>query len=402
MVEVYVEGLNKAIEELEVDKELRKFVSRHLKRVINAFETIIALMLLPLSGCENYYEFSQQYGIDKNKVYRILESASPTSWMRLLRRISTKLLVRIVRRYHTMSVSTKSRYRVTLMVDSTTLLKFTQKLGLAGIFWSGSLKRKAKGIQLVVLYAVIGEGKLLIPLDIRIRKPSPKGRGRRCKEQPELVLEMIVDLKRRLLMRGVDAKGWFVVMDSWYGSKDLLRGISEEGFIVVFEGKRSYVFYRGGEKMKGADLGEKIDWRKSSCRGERYGRVDVVSPTFGDVTLVFFEDGERVRYLITERNLISGVRILVSYKLRWWIEDFFKTLKSCLKIEKFGMIREREVYGHICLRIICFLVVSFCSRRVCRESVWEIVRKLRRYWFEWFGEMLNLSTFSCPSLGEAA
>jgi len=402
MVESYAEGINKSIQQLEIDKEFDKFTRRHMRKVVNAFGIIICLMLLPLSGCESYYEFSQEYGIDKNKIYRILNSCSPTSWMRLLRRISSKLLVKIVKKYHSMSPSTRSRYRVTLVVDSTTLLKLAKKLGLAGIFWSGSLKRKARGIQLVVLYAVIGEGKLLIPLDIRIRKPSPKGRGRRCKEQPALVIEMIRDFKRRMMIRGIDPEGWFLVMDSWYGSGDLLREIEEEGFMVVFEGKRNYVFYRDGRKMKVAELIDQIQWRDSSRREFEYGRVNADSPTFGEVTLLLFEEEGKIRYLITRRNLISAVRIIVAYKLRWWIEELFKILKSCLKIEKFGLIKEREVYGHICLRMICFMVVCFCARRICRETIQKLVRKLKRYWFEWFPEILNFSTFSRPSSEEAA
>jgi len=402
MVELYAQRLKESIEELEVEEELKKFVSRHLRKVIKAFQIIIALMLLPLSGCQSYYELSKEYGIGKNKVYRILGCCFPTSWLRLLRRISTKLLVKIVERYHNMSPSTKSRYGVRLVVDSTTLLKVAQKLKLAGIFWSGSLKRNAKSIQLVVIYAVIGEGKLLIPLDLRIRRPDPKGRGRRCKEQPALVLEMINDLKMRLILRGVDPKGWFVVMDSWYGSSDLLEKINGEGFITIFEGKSSYVFYLEGNKMKAGELVDRINWRESSCRDLHYARVNVESPTFGDVTVLFFKEEGKIRYLITERNLISGVRIIVSYKLRWWIEEFFKILKTLLQIEKFQMVKEREVYGHICLRIICFILVCFCARRICRETIQRIVRKLRRYWFEWFPQILDLPTFSYPPLEEAA
>lgn len=233
---------------------------------------------------------------------------------------------------------------MTLVVDSTTLLKLAKKLGLAGIFWSGSLKRKARGIQLVVLYAVIGEGKLLIPLDIRIRKPSPKGRGRRCKEQPALVIEMIRDFKRRMMIRGIDPEGWFLVMDSWYGSGDLLREIEEEGFMVVFEGKRNYVFYRDGRKMKVTELIDQIQWRESSRREFEYGRVNADSPTFGEVTLLLFEEEGKIRYLITRRNLISAVRIIVAYKLRWWIEELFKILKSCLKILYFCTFRVRSYF----------------------------------------------------------
>jgi len=146
MVELYADGIKKSIGELGLDEELRQFAEKHLGKMLKAFSTILGLLLLPLSGCSSYYEFSQEYGIGKNKPYRILNRGTPEVWIRLLRRISAKLLVRIVKKYHQMSDSTKSRHKVTLAVDSTTLLKLAKKLGLVGVFWSGKLKKTASSI----------------------------------------------------------------------------------------------------------------------------------------------------------------------------------------------------------------------------------------------------------------
>lgn len=402
MVELYADGIKKSISELELDEELRKFAEKHLGKMLKSFSTILGLLLLPLSGCSSYYEFSQEYGIGKNKPYRILNRGTPEIWIRLLRRISAKLLVRIVKKYHQMSDATKSRHKVTLVVDSTTLLKLSEELGLVGVFWSGKLKKQASSIQLVVLYAVIGEGKLLIPLDMRIRKPDPQGGGRKCKEQPELVIEMVRNFRTRCFSKGIDPRGWFIVMDSWYGSKHLLDEIDKLGFIVSFEGKSSYVFFLNTERFNVAELAQEIRWRDSNQRDIEYARANVTSPTFGEVTVVLFLDADELKYLVMKSNTISAVRIIAAYKLRWWIEEFFKICKSYLKIEKFQMVKENEVYGHICLRIMCFMVVCLCARRICRETIQRIVRNLNRYWFQWFPEILDLHTFSCTPIPQSA
>jgi hypothetical protein len=255
---------------------------------------------------------------------------------------------------------------------------------------------------LVVLYAVIGEGKLLIPLDVRVRRPDPEGRGRKCKEHPQLVIEMVRGLKTRFLGKSIDPKGWFIALDSWYCSNHLLEQISKCGFVVIIEGKSNYVFFIGDERFNPSGLAEEIRWRESNRRDIRYARVNVTSPTFGEVTLVLFEDESGLRYLIMKPNVISSVRIIVAYKLRWWIEEFFKICKSYLKIEKFQMVKEEEVYGHICLRMMCFLLVCHCARKVCRETIQRIVRKLSRYWFEWFPQILELQAFSQWSLPQSA
>jgi len=368
MVESYAEDIKESISELELDKELEKFAEKHLGKMVQAFGLILGILLLPLSGCSSYYEFSQEYGLGKNRPYRLLGRCSLGVWVRLLRKISMKLLVRLVKKYHHMSDATKSRYKVTLAVDSTTLLKLAGKLALVGVFWSGNLKKRASSIQLIVLYAVIGEGKLLIPLDMRIRRPDPQGRGRKCKEQPQLVLEMIKGFKIRCLGKGIDPSGWFVVMDSWYGSKNLLDEISKLGFIVTFEGKSSYVFFLGTEAFNAAGLAQEIRWRKSSQRQIKYARANVTNPTFGEVTVVLFQDADELKYLVMKPSLISAVRLIVAYKLRWWIEEFFKICKSYLKIEKFQMVKENEVYAHICLRMMCFMLVCYCAKRISRET----------------------------------
>jgi len=394
MVELYVEELKKSIKELEIDKELERFVKHHLGKMLEAFGTILGILLLPLSGCSSYYEFSCEYGIGKNKPYRILARGDSSSWTRLMRRLSIKLLVKIVRHYHQMSNATKSRHKITLVIDSTTLLKLAEKLGLVGMFWSGNLKRQASGVQLIVLYAVIGEVKYMIPLDMRIRRPDPEGSGRKCKEQPQLVLEMLRGLKITLMVKGIDIEGWFLVMDSWYGSVDLQEKISQCGYFVIFEGKSNYVFFMDEERFDASGLAEELRWRDGNQRDISYARCNVTSPTFGEVTLVLYEDERGLRCLIMKPNLISSLRIMAAYKLRWWIEEFFKICKSYLSIEKFQMTKEEEVYGHICLRMMCFMMVCYCAKKVCRETIQKMVRKLNRYWFEWFPQILKLQAFS--------
>ena len=151
-----------------------------------------------------------------------------------------------------------------------------------------------------------------------------------------------------------------------------------------------------------AGLAEEIRWRNGNQRQIEYARANVTSPTFGEVTIVLYQDADELKCLIMKPNLISSVRIIVAYKLRWWIEEFFKICKSCLKIEKFQMLKENEVYGHICLRVMCFIVVCYCAKRICRETIYKMVRKLNRYWFQWFPEILDWQAFSCHSLPQSA
>jgi hypothetical protein len=63
-------------------------------------------------------------------------------------------------------------------------------------------------------------------------------------------------LQQRHRSLWIDPCGWFIVMDSWYGSKDLLDEIGKLGFTVTFEGKSNYVFFLNTERFSAAELAQ--------------------------------------------------------------------------------------------------------------------------------------------------
>lgn len=77
---------------------------------------------------------------------------------------------------------------------------------------------------------------------------------------------MVRDLKTRCLAKGVDSNGWFIVMDSWYCSNNMLDKISESGFIVVIES--NYVFYMDIQgnplRYNVSGLSEVVRWREGN------------------------------------------------------------------------------------------------------------------------------------------
>lgn len=58
--------------------------------------------------------------------------------------------------------------------------KYGQDLELVGTWYSGQHKRVVSGIDGVLLIVVIGDGKLVVPVDFTVRRPDPKGPGARC------------------------------------------------------------------------------------------------------------------------------------------------------------------------------------------------------------------------------
>ena len=122
-----------------------------------------------------------------------------------------------------------------------------------------------------------------------------------------MVIEMVRNFRTRCFSKGVDPRGWLIALDSWYGSKDLLDEIDKLGFTVTFQGKSNYVFFLNAEKFNAVGLAQEIRWRSSDQRDIKYARANVTNPTFGEVTLVFFRDGDELKYLVMKPDRKSVV-----------------------------------------------------------------------------------------------
>ena len=82
-----------------------------------------------------------------------------------------------------MSEATRSRWQWTWVLDDSVFRKYGGKLELVGTWWSGQHKRVVDGIDGVLLLVVIGDGKLVVPVDFAVRRPNPTGPGARCRSQ---------------------------------------------------------------------------------------------------------------------------------------------------------------------------------------------------------------------------
>jgi hypothetical protein len=69
--------------------------------------------------------------------------------------------------------------------------KYGEQLGLVGTWWSGQEHRVLSGIDGVLLVVVVGEDKLVVPVDFAIRRPNPPGPGAPCRDKLHWVQSIV-------------------------------------------------------------------------------------------------------------------------------------------------------------------------------------------------------------------
>ena len=202
------------------------------------------------------------------------------------------------------------------------------------------------GIDGVLLVVVLGEGKLVVPVDFAIRRPDPQGPGAPCRDKLRWVQSMVDGRVAAFGRRGVELPPPMVVADSWFSDSKLMRHVAttHEGTLLV-EGKSTYTFaLPDGHQVKGSDLQQDCDWPWRSSEqvpGVRYARLRATSSTYGAVTLIVVSaPREEQFYVMCLATAISGPRLIRAWKRRHWIEYCFRTLKHLLAAGACGVPRK--------------------------------------------------------------
>jgi hypothetical protein len=396
------EAFQQALDDLGLPEALVTEIEGRLHSQKKLLGKIVGVMCPPLFGCRTSSELCRVRGWDKNLPSRLLGALPKRSWIKRLRRVGLEVLVPLWRYTASMSEPTRSRWQWTWVGDDSVFKKYGQQLGLVGTWWSGQEKRVLAGIDGVLLVVVIGDGKLVVPVDFAIRRPDPTGPGAPGRDKL-CWLQVMVDTRLAALRkRGMALPPPILVADSWFGDSKLMNHMAttHQGTLLV-EGKKTYVFaLADGRCCKGHDLQTHSDWPwrySPQAPGVRYARLRATSPTYGAVLItIVAEPSAQQYYLMSLDTAISSPRLIRAWKRRWWIEHCFRTLKHLLATGACQVHSEDAYYGRLVLRLMGCLVLFYTSRVICkgRLTMEEIIFSLKHYWRFVDCEALELKALS--------
>src|SRR5262247_2820933 len=382
------EALQQALDDLGLPDDLVTEIEGRLRSQQKLLGKIVGMMCPPLFGCRTNTELCRVRGWEKNLPSRVLGALPKRSWIKRLRHLGLEVLVPLWRYAASKSAATRSRWQWTWVADDSVFKKYGEQLGLVGTWWSGQEHRVLSGIDGVLLVVVIGDGKLVVPVDFAIRRPDPTGPGAPCRDKLYWMRSMLDGRAAAFRRRGLELPPPMVVADSWFSDSKLMRHVAttHQGTFLV-EGKSTYTFkLPDGREVKGSDLQQPSEWpwRESPhVPGVRYVRLRATSPTYGAVTLIIVhEPGVALYYLLCLATDISGPRLIRAWKRRHWIEYCFRTLKHLLATSACQVQSENAYYGHLVLRLMGCFVLMYTSRVVCkgRLTMEEIIFSLKHYW----------------------
>ena len=331
-----IEALRQALDDLGLPDNLGIEIDGRLRAQKKLLGKIFGLMFPTRFGCRSPYELTCVRGWDKNMPSHLLSALPKRSWLKRLRKLALDVLTPLWRHIQSMSQATRSRWQWTWVWDDSVFRTYGQDFALVGHWYSGQHQRVVSGIDGVLLIVVIGDGKLVVPIDFAVRRPDPTGPGARCRNKLVWAQVMLDHSLDALARRGLHLPAPLAAADSWLSDARLMSHVSDthQGTLLV-QGQSSYTFtLADGQKVKGADLikGDQWPWRHSlQAPGCRYARLRANSATYGEVTLILVDkDGEDRFYLFCLASEIPATRFLRVWSRRNLIEQVCRVLKHLL------------------------------------------------------------------------
>ena len=240
-----------------------------------------------------------------------------------------------------------------LIVDDTVIEKpYAQLLGEAAWVWSSKQHKVMFGVSVVLL--IWTEGQTRIPLAFRLWQQGGPSKF-------DLALELLRYARTRLR-----CQPQFVLFDSWYSSKKLLKRIRDYGWYFVCQPKKN-------RRFEGVPLSQYLLQPYWPAMGWLPGDIKELVVRY------------RRKYYATNRLSLSAKEVRTVYRKRQEVEEVIRVLKSQLSLDACQTgyrrpgteqphPRPRAPEHHIALCLVASLIVE----RECldRGLTW---RQRKRY-----------------------
>ena len=323
-------------------------------------KTIMLLSLCHLFSLYNPNQVSDALFIPKASLYRRLNEVSLYQWQHLFVHIGCSIALQEIRDAELKSAATRSRKCITISVDDTHNARDTKKVSYCYNWWSTKANRPVKGQN--ILGITIKIGKINIPLNMCL--VSKQGRGNT--DKPSCFVSMLKEILDFFDAEGVDLRKYPITFDSWYGSRKLIDILRKMGFeTILIHAKNNYVMTIGEEKAKlsehkksGQLLPNQWGCNKPVCRTKGSSR------TFGDVVLLFFQDGGKIQTMMVFGKPLRACEILRIWSQHHGIEQFWRHLKTDLKLSAISLEGRQGAYANLGIKIVSYLLLQQVSRSV--------------------------------------
>jgi hypothetical protein len=337
----------------------------------------MALAFAHLFGFYNPKQLADFLDIPPQKLYAQLKDWSLYYLKAMLVRFMVKQAVEHLKPILQKSAATQSRAGMTLSIDNSVMDRFGALLRCTWSWYSGRYHKVIRGQDLLGVVLTINQ--IALPLHLLF---CPK-QGRYNTNKADLLIFMLSRLKAECAREGIDITKMPLTMDSWFVSQPLRQRLHDLGFTkIIIAGKSNYTFTIDGKKQDASQ------WKKELVLHDATWGIDVPScrvhaqsPTFGSITLFFFQKSTTRSYYLMNLSpaAMRGAEVWHIWQQHHLIECFWKILKSLFHIRAM-QLQGDGLYTALLIKVFAYLLAIRLQahRPFSKLTLTQIMRKLSR------------------------
>jgi hypothetical protein len=337
----------------------------------------MALAFAHFFGLFNPKQFADFLDVPHQQLYAQLKDWSLYYLKAILIRFMVKQAVEHLKPVLHKSSATQSRAGMTLSIDNSVMDRFGKLLRCTWNWYSGRYHKVIRGQDLLGVVLTIHQ--IALPLHLLF---CPK-QGRYNTNKADLLIFMLSRLKAEFIREGIDLTKLPLTMDSWFVSQPLRERLLRLGFTkIIIAGKSNYTFTIAGQKQDASQ------WKKDvALHDPTWGievpscRVQAHSPTFGAITLFFFQKSTTRSYYLMNFSQASmrGAEIWHIWQQHHLIECFWKIRKSLFHIRSM-QLQGDGLYTALLIKVFAYLLAIRLKahRPFSKLTITQLMRNLSR------------------------
>src|SRR5712691_9772308 len=348
---------------------------RQGKRI--AFEVLMTLAFAHFFGFFNPKQLADFLDVPHQKFYERLKDWSIYYLKEMLLRFMIKQAAEHLKPVLHKSAAMRSRSGLTLSIDNSVMDRLGKLLRCTWSWYSGRFHKVIRGQDLLGIVLTINH--IALPLHLLF---CPK-QGRYNTNKADVFIFMLSRLKAAFASEGIDRTTLPLTMDSWFVSQPLRARLHRLGFTkIIMAGKSHDTFTIAGTKQDASP------WKKEFVRHDAPWGIDVSScrvqahsPTFGAITLCFFQKSTTRSYYLMNFSQVSmrGAEIWHIWKQHHVIECFWKIRKSIFPIRSM-QLQGDGLYTALLIKVLAYvLAIRLPAHRTFSTlTITQIMRNLSR------------------------
>jgi len=260
------------------------------------------------------------------------------------------------------------------LIDDTINNKTGKHMENVGYHYDSKIGKSVLGHDIVTTHYVNGDTEYPVGVSLYVKKETCRQKKTEFKTKIQLAVEQINAFAPPEGVRIM------VDFDCWFFCHQIVDAVRARAWDWVTQADSNRIIHYRGKKTNVTDLAKSLGderFKKMTIDGNGYSLVGLKGwmPKIGDVRVVVSKEEGGFHFYVSNRLDYSARQVVLAYKVRHRIEEFYRDVKQSLGLEAYQMRSGRGAIIHWHL-VFCAHTLLAIFKKSIIEADGRLARKL--------------------------